>query len=460
MMDDEDAPPSAGGAAGGAVRASREEYKKRRELEELRKAGIAQPAYDEEGKMINPHIPAYISKRPWYLGGSEAQGLKHQYKLGPEDEEDATPSAHQWYKSADVQQEDEEEADEEVSKPPPRKKFRKGACENCGALTHTKKECTDRPRARNARYGGRIVGSDEVLPKNVKLGFDAKRDRWGGFSSDQYASVLDRHKKAEQLRLQHLEETQEVVTDAAAGSDAQGIKGDQGAVFQKRDDGTRTTVRTLRIREDRAKYLRNLNPNSAHYDPKTRSMRENPHPEKDPSQLEYAGDNFVRFSGETKEVTELQLFAWEQWERNGGTTDDGTIVDPFANPSLTELVFKKRKEDQQKQIEEKKKQIFERYGGQEHLLTESSAADPNEAELIKKRKEQLLFQGGVDADMSLAPSIPKSKYEEDNYPLNHRSIWGSYYKEGKWGYSCCHQMIRGSYCTGEVGIKNEAARMT
>lgn len=37
-------------------------------------------------------------------------------------------------------------------------------------------------------------------------------------------------------------------------------------------------MRNLRIREDTAKYLRNLDPNSAYYDPKTRSMRDNPNP--------------------------------------------------------------------------------------------------------------------------------------------------------------------------------------
>lgn len=54
----------------------------------------------------------------------------------------------------------------------------------------------------------------------------------------------------------------------------------------KFDSKTRTTVRNLRIREDTAKYLYNLDPNSAFYDPKTRSMRENPfkNTNKDPSQ--------------------------------------------------------------------------------------------------------------------------------------------------------------------------------
>lgn len=52
----------------------------------------------------------------------------------------------------------------------------------------------------------------------------------------------------------------------------------------KVDSKQRITVRNLRIREDTAKYLRNLDPNSAFYDPKTRSMRDNPHKGKDPEE--------------------------------------------------------------------------------------------------------------------------------------------------------------------------------
>jgi hypothetical protein len=47
-------------------------------------------------------------------------------------------------------------------------------------------------------------------------------------------------------------------------------------VGQKLDAKTRITVRNLRIREDTAKYLINLDPESAYYDPKTRSMRDAP----------------------------------------------------------------------------------------------------------------------------------------------------------------------------------------
>ncbi len=41
------------------------------ELQEARMSGKAEPEIDvESGKMINPHNPEYITKRPWYLGES------------------------------------------------------------------------------------------------------------------------------------------------------------------------------------------------------------------------------------------------------------------------------------------------------------------------------------------------------------------------------------------------------
>lgn len=50
--------------------------------------------------------------------------------------------------------------------------------------------------------------------------------------------------------------------------------------------------------------------------------------------------------------------------------------------------------------------------------------------------------------------IIRSKYEEDIYPNNHNSVWGSYWHTGKWGYKCCHSFIKNSYCIGNAGKKS------
>lgn len=50
-------------------------------------------------------------------------------------------------------------------------------------------------------------------------------------------------------------------------------------------------------------------------------------------------------------------------------------------------------------------------------------------------------------------SVPKSKYEEDVYINNHTSVWGSWWKDQQWGYKCCQQTIKNSYCTGVAGIE-------
>jgi len=74
------------------------------------------------------------------------------------------------------------------------------------------------------------------------------------------------------------------------------------------EGGSTGTVRNLRIREDTAKYLLNLDLESAYYDPKSRSMREDPTPGKPIQSKIYAGDNNIKASGEEiKEFKALML---------------------------------------------------------------------------------------------------------------------------------------------------------
>ena len=88
----------------------------------------------------------------------------------------------------------------------------------------------------------------------------------------------------------------------------------------------------------------NLDDASAHYDPKSRSMRDNPLAgldHKKPSELSFSGENFVRSTGQVKEISKLQLFAWEANQR-------GSSVHLQAEPTKAALLhteYEKRKDD-------------------------------------------------------------------------------------------------------------------
>lgn len=184
---------------------------------------------------------------------------------------------------------------------PASKKFRKGACENCGAMTHKKQDCLERPRKKGAKFTNKDIQADELI-QDVPTSYDAKRDRWNGYDPSEHKRIYDEYAAVEAARQKMREDEidNQTTTDLAAvrkvakaGKKAKETDADFGssdeeegdeekyadaadAVGQKLDTKTRITVRNLRIREDTAKYLINLDPESAYYDPKTRSMREAP----------------------------------------------------------------------------------------------------------------------------------------------------------------------------------------
>ena len=215
------------------------------------------------------------------------------------------------------------------------------------------------------------------------------------------------------------------------------LKGDEDQIGSKVDAKTRTTIRNLRIREDTAKYLVNLDINSAFYDPKTRSMRANPLPGKDPTQLEFAGENFIRGSGEAKEFDELQRYTME-------ATDKGQAIHMQAAPSQTELLHREFQTKKQYLQNIQKQKIMEKYGGEDHITSLPKALLLGQTETyVEYAPDGKLITG--------ASTTIQSKWSEDQLIGNHTCVWGSFWQNGKWGFGCCHQFEKNSYCTGESG---------
>ncbi|CAF4967129.1 unnamed protein product [Rotaria socialis] len=122
--------------------------------------------------------------------------------------------------------------------------------------------------------------------------------------------------------------------------------------------------------------------NLPYYDPKSRSMRDNSFAgtNKDPSQVPYLGDNFVRYSGDAKGFAKSQIFAWEA---SG------------------------------------KEQLIERYGGEEYLnsIPRELVVEAQTEQYVEFNRFGKIIKGDQRATI-------KSKYVEDVYENEHTSVWG------------------------------------
>jgi len=416
-------------------------------LEEARKAGLAPAELDEDGKEINPHIPQYMSSAPWYLN-AERPSLKHQRNW----KTDANYTKDWYDRGKKVFQAD---------------KYRKGACTNCGAMTHDAKMCMDRPRKLGAKYTNKFIAPDEKI-ETFELDFDGKRDRWNGYDASTYSRVIDsyemrdeaRRKYQKEQQLKKLEEKNSSLqlaadkdSDEDEDEDKDGGEVDEAKVdesqqmdFAKVEKRVRTTgggstgtVRNLRIREDTAKYLLNLDVNSAYYDPKTRSMREDPLPDSNPNEKFYEGDNQNRTSGQAQEFKQLNIHAWEAFEK-------GQDIHLQAAPSQAELLHREFKVKKDKLKTQTKQDIMDTYGN-------AASGDMPPMELLLGQTEhQVEYDRAGRIIKGQEKAVPKSKYEEDVFINNHTTMWGSWWKDHQWGYKCCKQFIRNSYCTGQSGI--------
>ena len=197
----------------------------------------------------------------------------------------------------------------------------------------------ERPRQRGAKWTNLHIAPDEKLQELKGRSWDAKRDRWNGYEPSIYAKVIEKHERLENMRKEkknkeEVERRYKEAKEEEKSDDEDKIDDAQDAGFGEVKKRVRTTaggasgsVRNLRIREDTAKYLLNLDPNSAHYDPKSRSMREDPNPTKPMSEKTFAGDNFIRQSGEYQGWQALNLHSIQAQQR-------GLDVNMQVNASL------------------------------------------------------------------------------------------------------------------------------
>ena len=460
-----------------SVKAAVNSYSKRQEDAKKKQAGELPPDLDQDGKMINPHNPDFITKVPWYLGES-GPTLKH-HSVQKNDHVLSIQDTDFLIKAKQAKLQKELGANNV---------YRKGACKNCGAMTHKEKDCVERPRSskKAAWKSGTDIAPNEVLLRledHGKVNYSTKRDQWQGYDADEYAETVERFNRLEEERLRvkaeqkarRKREAEERIaqgldpTDGSNKNTGDGVSDSDSELdseedeekedlreFIEKDESARdfqarsarqggvggaqhkVTVRNLRLREDTPKYLHNLALDSAFYDPKARSMRADPLPDQNPEDAVFAGDNFIRHSGDAVELARTQVLCWDMQAR-------GESIDLISNPSQMALMKKVFTEKKSILEETKKKALLAKYGGEEHLkpVDPRLALGQSEAYVEYSRDGRVVKGAGK--------ASTRTKYEEDVFLNNHTSVWGSYFCKNKWswGFACCHSLVKNSYCVGE-----------
>lgn len=379
----------------------------------LKPTSAAKPS--ATNKEANEYIPSFISKKPFYIGEDDDNNdyLEHQRLQKAQSDQSA------WYSRG-------------KKLGPAATKYRKGACENCGAMSHKTKECISRPRAKGAKWTGKDIQADEMI-QDVDLGWDAKRDRWNGYDAKEYKNVIQEYEQIEQLKKKALDNEEK-------GDDGED-DGDGAKYAEESDMGRKqsTSTRQLRIREDTAKYLLNLDLDSAKYDPKTRSMVDSG-ATVDTAAALVAEEGFMRASGDAGEFLKAEKYAWESQEKGGNTQQHLQ-----ANPTSGEFFRRKEREEAEKKRSAHQKKLLEKYGS-----SQSSLADTLRSTAIVESEKYVEYDES-GAIKGAPKTIAKSKYAEDVFINNHTSVWGSWWANFKWGFACCHSTVKNSYCTGEAG---------
>jgi pre-mRNA-processing factor SLU7 len=143
-------------------------------------------------------------------------------------------------------------------------------------------------------------------------------------------------------------------------------------------------------------------------------------------------------------MAQLETFAWEANQREAHLQ---------ANPTQTDLMFKQHQQKKKMEKTELKDGLLAKYGGVEHLQA------PDKDVLFENSEHYVEYSQTGQVIKGIVKPIARSKYAEDVFLNNHTSVWGSWWSDGKWGYKCCHSLVRNSYCTGEDGIEATAASL-
>ncbi|CCH46224.1 Pre-mRNA-splicing factor [Wickerhamomyces ciferrii] len=354
----------------------------------------------------NPYVPKYIKDVPWFQEQTNPNDYLSHHRNGNKEEEilNSEPKIGAGIKDEFIS------VQPEVQPKPKFKKLRgKKGCLNCGGIDHDQKNCLEKPG--KSKINNKV--EKPILNKrNEELDYDGQRDRWYGYDSKDYKKYLTNWEIKQKEKENEADNTKQYDTDEEIELKELGLDHDLEFINTEKQPGEKT----IRIREDKAIYLQNYTNDNITYDPKSRMIR-------DQSTGFFNEQNlFVKhMTGDALKYEKTKTFAWDEEKK-------GVDASNYAsNPTLADIKINETKNENRIKSEKVKSELMKKYDGSLSIKDQSDEEEESEPEPQYK-------------DFTI------SKYIEDEYINNHTSVWGSYYKDGKWGYQCCKGMFKNSYC--------------
>lgn len=218
---------------------------------------------EDEKNDVNKHLPRYIQAKPWYYDSSKNEdALAHHRQSNKGNnlldiENNNEPKIGLGIKDSFVQ----------VNKGETLHRHRKPTCTNCGGYDHKKRDCLERPRKQNKKANTKDPAQSYVLDEG-SLDWDARKDRWFGYSGKEYQDTLKQwEKKKRDAKISGVDANEkDYDTDEEIELQLLGLT-------EKKGNDTATSkgeFTSVRLREDKAAYLNDINSDKINYDPKSR----------------------------------------------------------------------------------------------------------------------------------------------------------------------------------------------
>lgn len=301
----------------------------------------------QQGKLNqNEHIPRYIKSQPWYYQQSESQDYLIHHRQSQDKK-----------KLLDIENNQEAKIGIDIDDKVIKRRFdtkhgpNEKKCDNCGQWGHLKKDCLERPKKIKRKSMSKEDEAVEVRDDD-NLDYDAKKDRWFGYTGEDYDEVVNKWEaksKAKEdnnsLAPPQYDKDEEIeLFKLGLMKDSKVLLKQLEISAQERNLG-RTSVR---LREDKAAYLNDINSTELKYDPKSRIYKS-----EDTGYIDEKSKMFRRhLTGEGLQLEQLSQFN-RQHAREEGIID--SVQDRrklehvlIANPTKYEKLLKESQQEAEK----------------------------------------------------------------------------------------------------------------